>query len=64
MYKVIVSNVGTIGNYTTLKAAKSQYYAYVTLSKVGYGRNAGESVYLFNGDEIIEEYHEDKVAGR
>ena len=56
MYTLIVGNVGTIGKYDTLKVAKHQYVTYVNLSAIGYGKVAGECVYLFDGDEIIEEY--------
>lgn len=64
MYKVIVSNIGTIGNYDTLEAAESKFDLYVMLSRIGSGRKAGQSVYLFDGDQLIEEYHNKKVAGR
>jgi hypothetical protein len=56
MYTLIVGNIGTIGKYDTLKVAKYQYVTYVNLSAIGYGKVAGESVYLFENDEIIEEH--------
>ncbi len=62
MYKVIVSNIGTIGDYDTLEVAEYKFDVYVTLSKIGSGRKAGQSVYLFDGDKIIEEYHNKKAS--
>jgi hypothetical protein len=56
MYTVIVANVGKIGEYASRKLAKDAYKSYVELSTSGYGRVAGESVYLFENDEIIEEH--------
>lgn len=57
MYTLIVGNVGTIGTYDTLKAAKRQYFTYRTLSIIGNGRVSGESVTLVDDDgEIIEEH--------
>jgi hypothetical protein len=57
MYTLIVSNIGTIGKYDTLKVAEYQYQTYVNLSSIGYGRVAGESVTLVDNDgEIIAEY--------
>ena len=62
MYKVIVSNIGTIGYYDTLDVAESRFWFYVTLSKVGSERKAGQSVYLFDGDNLIDEYHNKKAS--
>jgi hypothetical protein len=56
MYTLIVANVGKIGEYASRKLAKDAYKSYVELSTSGYGRVAGESVYLFENDEIIEEH--------
>jgi hypothetical protein len=56
MYTLIVANVGKIGEYASRKLAKDAYKSYVDLSTSGYGRVAGESVYLFENDEIIEEH--------
>jgi hypothetical protein len=57
MYTLIVGNIGTIGTYDTIKVAKHQYFTYRTLSVIGYGRAAGESVTLVDDDgEIIAEY--------
>lgn len=61
-YNVVVSNIGMVGDYDTLQVAESKFYAYVTLSKIGSGRKAGQSVYLFDGDKIIEEYHNKKAS--
>jgi hypothetical protein len=51
-------NVGNIGNmdYTSKKLALECFNTYVTLSKSGEGRAAGESVYLFCDGEIIAEH--------
>jgi hypothetical protein len=56
MYTVIVANVGKIGEYASRHLAQDAYKSYVELSTSGYGRVAGESVYLFENDEIIEEH--------
>ncbi len=56
MYTVIVGNVGKIGEYASRQLAQESYKSYVELSTSGYGRVAGESVYLFENDEIIEEH--------
>ena len=56
MYTVIVANVGKIGEYASRQLAQESYKSYVELSTSGYGRVAGESVYLFENDEIIEEH--------
>ena len=56
MYTVIVGNVGKIGEYASRNLAKEAYQTYVELSKSEYGRVSGEPVYLFENDDIIEEY--------
>ena len=54
-YTVCVGNVGTM-DYTSKKLAIECYDTYVTLSKNGETRAAGESVALLCNDEIIAEH--------
>jgi hypothetical protein len=56
MYVVIVGNVGKVSENASRHLAQQQYDAYVSLSKIGYGRVAGESVFLMENDEIISEH--------
>lgn len=53
-----IVNVGNIGNidYTNKQLALDCYSTYVSLSKKGITRAAGESVFLFCNDEIVKEY--------
>ena len=53
-----IVNVGNVGNmdYTSKVLALDCYATYVTLSKKGITRAAGESVVLFCNDEIVKEY--------
>ncbi len=54
-YTVIVGNVGNM-DYTNKKLAMDCYKTYVTMSKQGVTRAAGESVTLLEGEEIIMEH--------
>ena len=56
-YEVIVGNVGTIYQGDNLASARKEYKAYVKISKEGYGRAGNEEVTLFDGGDILEEYH-------
>jgi len=55
IYYVIVGNVGTM-DYTSKKLAIDCFKTYRTLSMQGITSAAGESVTLFEGDNIIDEY--------
>jgi hypothetical protein len=56
MYSVTVGNLGCVHRSDDFQDAKIAFDNYVTLSKDGAGRCAGESVYLWDGDDIYEEY--------
>lgn len=51
-------NVGNIGNidYESEEEARAAFEEYVDQSKSGYGRAAGEDVYLLQDGEIVDEY--------
>ncbi len=53
-----IVNVGNIGNieYTNKKEAINTFNEYVKQSQDNYGRAAGESVYLIQGDGVLLEY--------
>lgn len=55
IFKVVVGNVGTM-EYTSKKLAMDCYTTYVTMSVKHITRAAGESVTLFQDDEIIKEH--------
>lgn len=55
MYLVSVGNVGNL-EYTSKKLAMECYTTYVNLSIANQTRAAGESVILFEGENIILEY--------
>ena len=54
-YEVVVGNVGTM-TYKSKKLAYECYNAYVTLSKSGKTRAAGEDVTLLRNGEIVQEH--------
>lgn len=56
--KVFTVNVGNVGNieYTSKKLATECYNTYVSLSINNETRAAGESVFLFEGENIISEH--------
>lgn len=56
--KTYVVNVGNVGNmeYTNKRLALDCYTTYVTLSRTNQTRAAGESVVLFENDNIIMEH--------
>jgi len=54
-YTVVVGNVGTM-EYKIKKFAIECYESYVALSRSNVTRAAGESVTMFEGDNIIMEY--------
>lgn len=54
-YEVVVGNVGTM-TYKSKKLAYECYNAYVTLSKRGETRAAGEDVTLLRNGEIVQEH--------
>jgi hypothetical protein len=56
VYTVIVGNIGTIGTFKSLTAARASFDEYVKMSVDGYGRAAGESVTLIRGEELIQEH--------
>lgn len=56
MYTLIVGNIGKINEYASRQLAQQEYESYVNLSTQECGRAAGESIFLFENDEIISEY--------
>jgi hypothetical protein len=55
-FEVICGNVGSVYSGNSRMAAKSTFNTYVDHSSSGYGRAAGESVTLFEDDEILDEH--------
>lgn len=55
-FEVVVGNIGTVHTGADQTAASTMYDSYVELSKTGYGRTAGESVYLMQDGEPIQEH--------
>lgn len=55
-YSVVVGNIGTVCDHECYDNAYDTYRRYVKQSKENSGRAAGESVTLFHGEEIAEEY--------
>lgn len=56
-YSVHVGNIGCTGTLNTLRAARSEFAHYVSLSRRGIGRAAGEDVLIVDrSGEIIAEY--------
>ena len=55
-YEVIVGNIGRVYRGTSLLDSESTFNHYVSLSVLGQGRAAGESVTLFKDDEIVSEH--------
>ena len=54
-FQVIVGNIGTVYDGTSRTQADCDFETYVNFSRTGYGRAAGEPVYLFfHGDPIRE----------
>lgn len=56
-YEVIVENIGRVYEGPSKTRAKETFYEYVKLSKHDYGRAAGASVIMLNGDFIYLEYN-------
>lgn len=56
MYTVIVGNIGTVYRGPCAHTARTLYSSYMGDSKANYGRASGESVYLFEDDEISRAY--------
>ena len=55
-YEVIVSNLGKVLEGNNSVKANSAYNTYVSQSKRGYGRVAGESVDMYRNGEIVKQY--------
>lgn len=55
-YEVIVGNIGTVHRGHSKQEAEKHYREYVSQSKEGYGRAAGEGVALMADDEIVKEH--------
>lgn len=55
-YRVIVGNIGTVYTGSKHLDARIAYEAYVTMSKQGLGKPAGEPVTLLKHGEPIREY--------
>ncbi len=65
-YAVIVGNVGTVYNGSSLKEAKKAYLDYVKISVSGNGRAGGESVNLLDektGEMLMEHFGENSEDG-
>jgi hypothetical protein len=56
-FRVLVGNVGTVHTGRDYVTAARVYAEYLTISKSGHGRAAGEDVTLIGGDDIVLEYH-------
>ena len=56
MYTVIVGNIGKVGEFLDLEPAKKRFWAYRSMSVKGYGRTAGEPVYLMHDGEVIDSH--------
>lgn len=56
MYSVIVGNIGNVFYGSDYTEARRTFKEYVLLSKLLYGRAAGESVYFMQDGELIREY--------
>lgn len=61
-YEVIVGNIGCVYTGTFRQAAVHWFNEFVTMSKVNYGRAAGEQVTMFEDDEIAKEYIPDGAS--
>lgn len=55
-YRVIVGNIGEVCSTDGRNEAVKTYGIYKRDSMSGYGRGSGESVTLFDGDDILYEY--------
>lgn len=55
-YTVVVGNIGTVYTGSNLRDARFEARLYVDRSKRRMGRAAGESVTVFQDDEIVDEY--------
>jgi hypothetical protein len=55
-YQVVVGNIGTVYDGNNFMSAWAAFSAYKKQSAKGVGRAAGESVTLFDKDEIRHEY--------
>jgi hypothetical protein len=60
-YYVEVRNVGTTLETTDRAEALSEYAAYVAISKMPFGRAAGEPVVLMTDDDILLEYQPEET---
>ena len=56
-YTVICANLGTVHETNNRKDAENVFNEYVQMSKDGYGRAAGEDVYLMLKDCTIIKEH-------
>ena len=56
LYEIIVGNVGNVYQSRNADLARIQYNECVALSRIGYGRYAGEPVTLMCNDEPSAEY--------
>lgn len=56
-YNVICTNIGTVHETNNRKDAINVFQQYVEMSKNGYGRAAGEDVYLMLKDCTIIKEH-------
>lgn len=55
-YQVIVGNIGTVYDGDSYMDAKQAYSEYRKQSRANYGRASGESVTMFENDEIKWEH--------
>ena len=61
-YEVIVGNLGSVYSGANRKKATETFRAYAKQSKAGYGRAAGEEVWLLADDEIEREFTPSEAA--
>lgn len=55
-FSALVGNVGTVLETDSYRDARLCARTYVDMSKAGGGRCAGESVYIFENDELVASY--------
>lgn len=63
-YAVIVGNIGTVHTGPSRERAEKEFTSYVRDSRRGYGRAAGEEVYLLKNGEPLREYDPDAAPKR
>lgn len=56
MFQVVVGNIGTVINTSDKAKAQHAFNEYVSQSKSGVGRAGGETITLFQDDEILMEH--------